>query len=82
MKKFEIINDKWIRTEDSIGHRALKISAITSIYNWKGKEVSIISLSINGHNRINISYKISDISEHEQYEKDLTFFENLLFKIG
>lgn len=84
MKKFEIINDKWIKTLNENNNRdeysAIKINDITLMASRKlGEDSTIGSFSIYiraDSNALSFYYKKS---EEEQYKSDLKILENLLF---
>jgi hypothetical protein len=91
MKKFEIINGKWIktakgRTDNRVGSTtdicsALKISSISKIYvsavEIKGELHYYIIFQVVSDNDMVIVYEKSEESE---FKDDLQFFENLLYK--
>jgi hypothetical protein len=80
MKKFEIVNNKWIK-ELALGEyglsSAIKISSISHITSSSidGGKTSSISLYIESH-RIEFKY---GITEQTEYKDDLAFLEKLLF---
>jgi len=83
MKKFEVINNEWIKGNfgnslEKIVIRAMKINTISVIdsQNFKNVEYSI-TLRSNCNECLWFAY---NLSEKKQYEADLCFLENLLFK--
>ena len=85
MKKFEIINDKWIKKVNLDGSKlnailfAIKISEIKSIICFEGIATisSTIRLNINQSTYIELVYVKG---EEQDFKEDIIFFENLLFK--
>ncbi len=86
MKKFEIINDKWIKHNPlNDNFDAIKIAAIvkfvvydSNIHLPLGEEAKIISFINNSQGAyFSLVYKKS---EQEEFKDDLAFFEKLLFK--
>lgn len=78
MKKFEIINGKWIKNLDLKGASSfstIKISSIDVIGSSSSTGYSEIFIGTGG---ANLSFTYSS-TEQTQYKSDLEFLENLLF---
>ena len=83
MRKFEIINNKWIKEiifDKSMQHvvlHAWRLSEIIQIFcTSNSKTGGEISLRYNGGTSINFRYSVN---EEEDFKKDLAFLEELLF---
>ncbi len=83
MKKFEVINNKWIKMIYSgkefsnIALVALKIDEISKI-DCKCPETSYGHIHLYGHSSdISVEF-IYEIEELDQFNEDLIFFKNLL----
>jgi hypothetical protein len=88
MKKYEIINDSWIKKNDTntskntiSGHESLKIISITHVMTYAVKPnlddwSHTISLTSAG-GRLTFQYEGSEL---EIYKEDLKIFENLIYK--
>lgn len=80
MKKFEIINNYWIKqlvfNAKSDKSAAIKISAISLINSWESDDKFCINFFSYGKSLLQFFY---NNSEKEQFENDLLFFERLLF---
>ena len=78
MKKFEIINDKWIKKIDSPEKEveAMKLKAISKISFKEDEVVGSIVLSGDG---VWIMFHYHFKNEFEQFKSDLKFLENLVY---
>jgi hypothetical protein len=81
MKKFEIINNRWIRKlvlKEGFLYSAVKISSINQIYSFTIDGGESLHLNLHDESGANIDFLYSK-TEHVQYKEDLAFFENLLY---
>lgn len=83
MRKFEIINNKWIKEiifDKSMQHvvlHAWRLSDISFIFcTTDSKTGGRIGLNCNSRTAMSFSYSLT---EEEEFKKDLAFLEELLF---
>ncbi len=84
MKKFEIVNDKWIKQldfeiwEKSFLSRAAKINSISFISSFETATQYRYLIRLQTDSAESLSFHYTDI-EKDQYYSDLKFLENLLY---
>jgi hypothetical protein len=80
-RKFEIINEKWIRIKTDKRFQAVRIDSINSIEaDPKIGFIKLLTMYYNNEKHISGLWLQYEEEEKEQYESDLSALKKLLFE--